>query len=89
MWGTKVVLMNLIPVEDLMFEHLKLRKIGYWQHFYYASDMGFKFLMASISSFIHAVFPDLFPFTAQQIAAEVVQGEQQFNSKGDGTNGHD
>jgi hypothetical protein len=72
-----------------MFEHLGLRKIGYRQHFYYASVMGFKFLMASISSFIHAVFPDLLPFTAQRIAAEVVQGEQQFNSKGDGTNGHD
>jgi len=55
-----------------MFEHLGLRKIGYWQHFYYASVMGFKFLMASISSFIHAVFPDLLPFTAQRIAAEVV-----------------
>lgn len=73
----------------MMLTHLRERKIGYWQHFYYAANMGFKFLIASISSFIHAVFPDLFPFTAQQIAAEVVQGEQQFNSKGDGTNGHD
>ena len=70
-----------------MFKHINLRKISYWRHFYYASVMGVKFLIASISSFIHAVFPDLLPFTAQRIAQDVVRDEQQFNSKRDDKHG--
>lgn len=45
-------------------EHLTKSKETYLSHLTFAFFAGFKLLWATIASFIHGIFPNLFPGTA-------------------------
>lgn len=44
----------------------------YWEHFYFASLMGGKMLLAGIACLMHAIFPFLFEKTASNILIQLI-----------------
>jgi hypothetical protein len=54
-----------------MFNHLKLMKISYFNHFLRAIKISFTCLCASYYLFIHAIYPDIYQFNGTKIITKV------------------
>ena len=52
-------------------DHLTNSKVTYLEHLTFAFYAGFRLLWAAIVSFIHALFPNLFPGTAAKIIIDI------------------
>lgn len=59
-----------------MFTHLKETKQKYIDHFLFAFMSGLKLQIASITSIVHAFFPDIFPFTAENITKNLYNASE-------------
>lgn len=47
-------------MKNFFYRHLSENKETYWEHFKFAFKYGAKLLVASLTSFIHGIFPFLF-----------------------------
>jgi hypothetical protein len=54
-----------------MFNHLKLMKISYFDHFLRAMKLSFMCLQSSYYLFIHAIYPDIYQFHGTEIITKV------------------
>lgn len=59
-----------------MFRHLAQTNQKYLDHFCFAVKAGFWLLVASVTSFVHAVFPDVWPFLAERITKRLTEQAQ-------------
>ncbi len=58
-------------------QHLNASGKTYSVHFRFAMKASFWLLVAALTSFIHAVLPNLFAFTSQRIVMRLVRESQQ------------
>lgn len=58
-------------------QHLNASGKTYSVHFRFAMKASFWLLVAALTSFIHAVLPNLFAFTSQRIVMRLVHESQQ------------
>ena len=65
-----------------MFEkHLADSGKTYKQHFMFGMKAFIFLLMASLTSFIHAIIPDLFKFTSQKIVLKLMNESEKNRNK--------
>jgi len=58
-------------------QHLDASGKTYSVHFRFALKASFWPLIAAITSFIHAILPNLFAFTSQRIVTKLIQESEQ------------
>ena len=54
-----------------MFQHPKNVCLTYWQHMKFSLYLSYKFFIASIVAFIHAIYPDIFITNSSDIIKEL------------------
>ena len=59
-----------------MFRHLEITGKSYRQHGAFAFRAGLWLFWAGITSIIHAIFPDVFPFTSEKIVMRLLKEAQ-------------
>ena len=62
----------------LNFNHLKEINSGYFKHLFIACYFSTLVLLASITGFIHALFPFLFPFVPYILSKKAVDATEKY-----------